>query len=102
MSSSSPPRRKPRGRPQRIFRVNARLDGETHEQLEALEAQTRLSTSDVVREALRRMHAELVARGERARSALDGVVGKYGGAPRDLSERTKAALGVGWAKKHAR
>ncbi|MDX2087027.1 MAG: hypothetical protein SFX73_04210 [Kofleriaceae bacterium] len=91
----------PKRKPAPTFRVNARLDSATHAQLVALEQSTELSTTDVVKEALRRMHAELV--GERAPStdALDRLVGRYAG-PRDLSEKTKVTLTASLTKKHRR
>jgi Arc/MetJ-type ribon-helix-helix transcriptional regulator len=92
----------PERNPARMYRVNARLDAEAHAQLQALEAHTRLSTTDVLREALRRMHADTVASTSRARSALDHLVGKYQGAPADLSERTKTALTASLSRKHTR
>lgn len=80
----------------RSLRVNARLDGESAKQLAALEDELALSSSDVLREALRRLHDAVLSN----RKSLDALVGKYEGAPPNLSESTKAALTKSWSDKH--
>ena len=84
------------------MRINARLDDELGRKLETLCRVTGLARSEVLREALRRYHAEVTAEHQRpgARIRATGFVG-CGDGPEDLSERYKEHLAEGAASKHA-
>jgi hypothetical protein len=83
-----------------VFRVNARFDEAMNNKLNQLAEATGLSTSDVLREAVARMHASVTGAGQAGRSRLDALVGKYGSAPADLSSNYKAELAASLAQKH--
>lgn len=75
------------------MRINARLDDELDRKLETLCRVTGLGRSEVLREALRRYHADVLADDDRPgpRIRAAGFVG-CGDGPEDLSERYKEVL----------
>lgn len=93
MSSSAPPACGLR------YRVNARLDDTTRSQLSALEARLQLSTTEVIRESIRRMYGDIEASRSDGEAMLDALVGKFEG-PADLSEDVKASLTASLSAKH--
>ncbi len=75
------------------MRINARLDDELGRKLETLCRVTGLPRSEVLREALRRYHAQVAGDGSGPGPIIhaSGLVG-CGEGPEDLSERYKEYL----------
>jgi predicted DNA-binding protein len=83
-----------------VYRVNARFDADLNDKLTELAKSTGLTTSDVLREAVIRMHAAVNATQLAARDQLDRIVGRYSTTEADLSTRYKDILSNDWPEKH--
>lgn len=83
------------------MRLNARISDEQAKQLEELRQATGGSTSDIVREALRRYYEEMCRRHVSANQVLEqvGFIG-CGEADPELSTRYKEALTGSLEQKH--
>lgn len=82
------------------YRVNARLDGEQAAKLAFLAETTGLSTSEVMREAIDRFHAQVRQQHRGQRPVLESLIGKYAGGPADLATNYKRYLGESLIRKH--
>lgn len=85
-----------------VLRINARLDPSYAEKLEFLQAATRHTVSDIVRDSVDRYYEAVKAEQRRKRAGLDRLVGAFEGGPADGSVNYERDFADSVQEKHLR